>query len=357
MAGPGGSGGRPIRVGVIGAGFIAQVAHLHSLSRIDGVQLAGLAEPHEELRDAVARRFGINRAVGDYRELLYGGGIDAMVVSLPRGAQSLVVADALDHVPAVLSEKPMAMTLAEAQRMLAVARRSGALWGIGYMKRHDIGVRQFVKLINGLRSDGSLGPILDVRMRDACAEYGVAKPDHVRRNGQRPVRFPEAARAPEFVPHTLTSDYEYTVNVASHDLNLLRMLFGDALTVKSFHVQRGGAQHATLATGEFLIGLTVVPASVGHWDQRVDVVFAKGQASLVLPSPLARQASASIVLATARGLEEMTIPPADHVWAFEAQARAFIAAVASHGELEVSGEACVGDLELIDGLWRKVELN
>ncbi|HWK38133.1 MAG TPA: Gfo/Idh/MocA family oxidoreductase [Hyphomicrobium sp.] len=352
-----GGSNRPIRVGVVGAGFIAQVAHLHSLSRIDGVHLVGLAEPHDDLRNAVAQRFGIDRAVRDYRGLLKSGGVDAVVVSLPRLSQSLVVADALNSVPAVLSEKPMAMTFAEAQHMLAVARRSGATWGVGYMKRHDVGVRRFAKLINGLRSDGSLGPILDVRMRDACAEYWVAKPDHVRRNGRRPVRFAEAACAPEFVPHDLSSDYEYTVNVASHDLNLLRMLFGDALTAKSFHVQRGGAQHATLATGDFLIGLTVVPASVGHWDQRVDVVFAKGQASLVLPSPLARQESASILLATARGCEEMKVAPADHVWAFEAQARAFIEAVASRGELEVSGEACVGDLELIDGLWRKVELN
>ena len=352
-----GGSGRPIRVGVIGGGFIAQVAHLHSLSRIDGVQLAALAEPHDELRNAVAHRFGIDRAVRDHRELLNSGAVDAVVVSLPRRAQSLVVADVLSNVPAVLSEKPMAMTLVEGQQMLAVARRSGAIWGVGYMKRHDVGVRRFAKLINGLRNDGSLGPILDVRMRDACAEYWVAKPDHVRRDGKRPVRFPEAACTPEFVPHTLTSDYEYTINVASHDLNLLRMLFGDALTVKSFHVQRGGAQHATLATGDFLIGLTVVPASVGCWDQRIDVVFAKGQASLILPSPLARQESASILLATARGLKEMKVAPGDHVWAFEAQARAFIAAVASRGELEVSGEACVGDLALIDSLWRKVELN
>jgi len=352
-----GGNGRPVRVGVIGAGFIAQVAHLHSLARIDGVELVGLAEPHEELRNAVAQRFGIDRAAGDYRELLSPGDLDAVVVSLPRRAQSLVVADALRSVPAVLSEKPMAMTFTEAQHMLAVARRSGAAWGVGYMKRHDVGVRRFAKLINGLRSDGSLGPILDVRMRDACAEYWAAKPDHIRRNGKRPVRFAEAVSAPDFVPHDLNSDYEYTVNVASHDLNLLRMLFGDALTAKSFHVQRGGAQHVILATENFLIGLTVVPASVGHWDQRVDVTFAKGQASLVLPSPLARQESASILLATAKGCEEIKVAPADHVWAFEAQARAFIAAVASRGELDVSGDACVGDVELIDGLWRKVELN
>jgi predicted dehydrogenase len=348
--------GTPVRIGMIGAGFIAQVAHLYSFSRIRGARVVALSEPHDGLRQAVASRFGIENSTSDYHALLDRTDVDAVVVCVPRRAQSLVVAEALVKAPAVLSEKPIAMTVDEAKRMIGIAEQSHTAWAVGYMKRHDVGVRGFAKLLTDLNREGSLGALLDVSMRDACAVYGVAAPDHVRREGKRPFYYPEAATVPDFVPADARSDYEYTVNVASHDINLLRMLFGDDLTVVSFSVRRAGAQHALLDAGAFSISLAAMPANVGRWDQRIDVTFAHGRASLVLPSPLARQESAFIVLESKGRSEERSVSPADHVWAFEAQAQAFVDAVTSGNEPENNGPATVADISLIDSLWRKAAI-
>ena len=345
-----------MRIGVIGAGFIAQVAHLHSLSRISEARLVALSEPHEGLRHAVARRFGIENTTPDHRALLDRTDLDGVIVCVPRRAQSLVVADALAKVGAVLSEKPMAMTLDEAQRMIALANSEHTAWTVGYMKRHDRGVRRFAKLLTAMRNEDSLGAILDVSMRDACGVYGVDVPDHICRDGKRPIRYSEAPTAPDFVPDDRRVDYEYTVNVASHDINLLRMFFGDALAAEQFSVRRGGAQHALLDAGAFPISLTVMPANLGRWDQLIDVTFARGRASLILPSPLARNESASIVLESKGRSEETRVSPTDHVWAFEAQARAFIDSITSGSEPENSGAASIADIALIDSLWRKADL-
>ena len=95
--------------------------------------------------------------------------IDGVVICVPRRAQSLLVTEFISENQAVLSEKPMAMTLAEAEGMVEKAQRSGARWMVGYMKRHDRGVQRFARLLSELRASGELGEILHVGMRDFCA--------------------------------------------------------------------------------------------------------------------------------------------------------------------------------------------
>ena len=345
----------PLRIGVIGAGFIAQVAHLYALSQIPEARIVALAEPDDGLREAVSRRFGIPSAVCAYQELLDRTDIEALVICVPRRAQSLLVAEALSEARAVLSEKPMAMTLEEATRMVSIARHSGASWTIGYMKRYDVGVRRFDDLLISLHASGELGTIVDVHMRDFCGTYGVAAPAHVRREGSRQIRYPEAPAAPDFIPDSLHGKYEYTLNVASHDINLLRCFFGDGIKPNRFSVRTNGVQRMTFEAGDFSIDLVVAPVDVGRWDQRLDVTFERGRLSLVIPSPLARQESSTIFLERSGVTQAITVPASEHIWSFEAQARSFIESVRRGTEMVTSGTACLADIAIIDSFWKRVE--
>src|ERR1700686_3042659 len=91
----------PVRIGVIGAGFIAQVAHLYALSGIPEARIVALAEPDDGLREAVSRRFGIQSAYSAYQEVLNRTDIEALVICVPRRAQSRLVAEALSKARAV----------------------------------------------------------------------------------------------------------------------------------------------------------------------------------------------------------------------------------------------------------------
>jgi hypothetical protein len=224
------------------------------------------------------------------------------------------------------------------------------------MKRHDAGVKLFASLLRDLVDGGAWGSILDVDMRDFCVTYGVPIPAHERRSSARPVRYPEGPRLPDFVAPECAQAYEYTNNVASHDINLLRLLFGDDLKPLSLRARAGGAQRAVLDAGRFAIALTLGPGDMGAWDQVLCVTFEKGRAILILPSPLARQESASIELIHATGrTEQIRIPNKDHVWSFEAQARSFARSVSSGTEPVASGSASIADLALIEGLWKTVD--
>src|SRR6266404_5223536 len=78
----------PVRIGVIGAGFIAQVAHLYALSRIPEARVVALAEPDDGLRKTVSQLFGIESAFCAYQEIFDRGDIEALVICIPRRAQS-----------------------------------------------------------------------------------------------------------------------------------------------------------------------------------------------------------------------------------------------------------------------------
>jgi predicted dehydrogenase len=344
-----------LRIGVIGAGFISQIAHLYALSRIQEARVVAIAEPHDQLRNEVSRRFEIQEAVSDYRDILNRSDIDALVICVPRRAQSCVVTEALSSSQAVLSEKPMAMTLEEATNMVSIAERSGTTWMVGYMKRYDTGVQHFARQLSSLRASGELGAIIDVTMRDFCGSYGVTPPDHVRRDGPRPIRYPESPHAPDFVAKDLRKDYEYTVNVASHDINLLRLFFGEQISPIALQVTRQGSQRAVFDAGGFTIDLTVAPVDIGRWDQRLDVTFARGRLSLILPSPLARQESASVRIERPGSMHVITIPASENIWSFEAQARTFVEAAKLRAVTVSSGAASLADLAIIVGLWKVVE--
>jgi predicted dehydrogenase len=141
---------RPARVGVVGAGLIAQVAHLPLLrAREDDFALTGLAEPHEPTRRRVAARFGIPVATAAQRELLTATELDAVLIASPNGAHADQVLEALDAGLHVLVEKPLCLSVEDAERIVAARDRAGRVVQVGYMKRYDPAVEALLDELDG----------------------------------------------------------------------------------------------------------------------------------------------------------------------------------------------------------------
>jgi predicted dehydrogenase len=127
-----------IRVGVVGGGLIAQAEHLPYLSSLqDRFSIAAIAEPSATVREALATRYGINGVYTDHRSLLDAGGLDAVVVCSPHGTHAEIVLAALDAGLHVFVEKPMCITLADADAIVAARDRAGKVVQVGTMKRYD----------------------------------------------------------------------------------------------------------------------------------------------------------------------------------------------------------------------------
>ena len=118
--------------------MIAQAMHLPHLNELqDRFVVSALAEPSEHVRTALSARFGIAGGFADWRKMLGETPLDAVVVCSPAGTHVEIVRAALELGLHVFCEKPLAITLADIDRIIEARERAGRVVQVGYMKRHD----------------------------------------------------------------------------------------------------------------------------------------------------------------------------------------------------------------------------
>jgi predicted dehydrogenase len=149
---------KPVRIGVLGTGAIAQVSHLPILSRMKGVELAGVADTDRAKAKTIAQRFGVPRIATSAEEMLAWDDLDAVVVCTPSHLHQEHVIAALEAGKYVLCEKPLALTSAGAEQILATPGASDRLV-VGMNQRFRADALTLKPFIAG----GELGEIFYLR--------------------------------------------------------------------------------------------------------------------------------------------------------------------------------------------------
>jgi predicted dehydrogenase len=155
------AGSRPLRVGIIGAGSIAR-AHAHGY-RAAGAQIVGIADIDPVTLETRSAEWSVKHAFRDYRDLLALPGLDAVSVCTPNAAHhgpTLAAAAAGKH---VLCEKPISLSLTEADEMIAACREAGVVLQVD----HHLRSNRAVERARGMIDAGELGPIAFIRLRQA----------------------------------------------------------------------------------------------------------------------------------------------------------------------------------------------
>jgi predicted dehydrogenase len=262
-------------VAVIGAGAIGRM-HIERCLRHDDVTLAGVADPTDAAR-AWASGLGVCWCA-DYRELLDRSGAQAVIVATPNATHADVGIDCIDRGLPVLMEKPVADTLAEAQRLCAHAEAAGVPLMVGHQRRHNPILRRARELVVG----GLLGrPVSATVMATWLKPEAYFDMAWRRQVGGGPV----------------------LINLI-HDIDLLRFLLGEVASVQAvtsnavrgFEVEDTAAVLLRFACGA-LATISVSDTAVAPWNwdlaageaahyarQAVDTHFLSGtEASLTLP--------------------------------------------------------------------------
>ena len=132
-----------VRIGVVGVGGMGN-AHCNSLPNVENCEFVGVADLRLEAAEAVAEQHQI-RAFQDYQELF--DLVDGVVVATPPVAHTQVVVDAAEAGVHAFCEKPLSLTLAEADTMIAASDKAGTHLMVGQVLRfypvHELG-RQMV---------------------------------------------------------------------------------------------------------------------------------------------------------------------------------------------------------------------
>lgn len=149
-----------LRLGIVGAGAVLQVAHLPILKKQRAIAVKALCDSDVPKARALASRFGVADVYDDIEELLGHEELDALLICTPNHLHEPHIMAGLSAGLDVMVEKPAALTSQGAQRILKAADRSKrqVMVGMNHRYRPDVqAIRSFVQAgelgeINGIRA-------------------------------------------------------------------------------------------------------------------------------------------------------------------------------------------------------------
>jgi predicted dehydrogenase len=136
-----------VRVAVIGVGHLGR-HHARIASTLEGVELVAVVDTDPERAAAAAAATGAP-AFADFRAVI--GRVDAVTIAVPTEQHRDIALPFLQHGIAVLVEKPMARTVADARELVAAARASGATLAVGHTERYNPAVSAVLPLVTSPR--------------------------------------------------------------------------------------------------------------------------------------------------------------------------------------------------------------
>jgi predicted dehydrogenase len=189
---------RDFKIGCVGAGFIMADVHLAAYAEA-GFPVVAIASRTPAKAAAVAKRWHIGRVHPTPEALMEDSGVEIVDLAFPPDQQPAMIRHALGqpHVKAILAQKPLALDLAEAERIEAECRDAGKVLSVNQNMRFD----QSMRVLKQLLDRGDLGEpvIATIEMRA--------------------------------IPHwqDFLRDYDRLtlLNMSIHHLDVLRFLFGD----------------------------------------------------------------------------------------------------------------------------------
>jgi predicted dehydrogenase len=143
-----------LKVGVVGIGFVG-AAHVDAIRRVPSAEVVAVASSTPERARRHADELGIDRAYGDYRQLVADPDVDVVHTCTPNVWHFPINRAILAAGKACFSEKPLTMTAAEAAELVSIARASGAPSAVNFNHRGFPQVQEARALV----AAGQLGPI------------------------------------------------------------------------------------------------------------------------------------------------------------------------------------------------------
>ncbi|MDP7054172.1 MAG: Gfo/Idh/MocA family oxidoreductase [Alphaproteobacteria bacterium] len=348
------AGAAPVKIGMVGVGYIGQIAHLANYDGMAGCEVTAVADIRPGLRDAVQAHYGIPQAYATHRELLDNSGVDAVVAVTRRHHVGPVALDCLRAGKHLLTEKPMAATLQQAEKLVAAAETSGAHYAIGYMKRHDEGVQLARGLIEDLVASGELGPLTFARFYCFQGHHFYDRATAVGLGEDRPEDLESWAVAPDWLPPELHDGYDNFMNVFAHDINLMRYLLGATPKASHLDYRSQAGSVALFDCGDFPAAFEFGMYEHDNWCEGVEIFFQRGHMTIELPPPLLKNVPARVTLHRAESGDQVETFEVGQGWSFQRQAQAFIDDLREDRESIVGGRDSLEDLRVIEELWKRL---
>jgi predicted dehydrogenase len=277
---------KKLRIGFVGVGFMGQAAHLRNYATLGDCEVVALAESREDLGRNVAARYGVPRVYPTAAALIASEKLDGIVASQQFRRHGIMIEQLLRAGVPIFIEKPLAASLAIAERLAAADKEAGGKVMVGYHKRCDPATIYAKAEIDRLKRTGELGKMKYVRMTMPPGDW-IA-------NGTFDTIFESQASAPmdmDSPDATLSvkdaDSFLMFVNFYVHQVNLIRYLLGENYTLS--YVDPSGVVIVGHGLNSGIpVTLETAPYSTTlDWQEVALVCFERGYVKICLPAPLA----------------------------------------------------------------------
>lgn len=344
-----------LRVGIVGCGEVTQVMHLPSLAQLaDQFTVTALCDVSQQVLQAVGERWRVPKQYQDYRDLLAQPDVDAALIANPNAYHARAAVAAIEAGKHVLIEKPMCITLREADEIIAAQARPGVTVQVGYMRRYAPAFIEACQLLP------QLGPIRLARVHDVLgwnslftrdtsrSVRGDDLPAEVAAESQR-LQNELIVEAIGEVPEELRSAYGLLLGLSSHDISAMRELLGMPKRVLYAAARKDGLYlSAAFDYGAYVCQFETGIDNIPRFDVHLEVYGLDRLLRVEYDTPYVRNLPIRLFVTEANG-KGGVIERAEHpAWgdAFVSQWRAFYENVAEKRNPKTSPADFRKDLEL-----------
>jgi predicted dehydrogenase len=317
------------------------------------------------VRDALGARYGIPGLHADHRSLIDAGGLDAVVVCSPAGTHARVVLDALDAGLHVFVEKPMCITVRDADAIVAARDRTGLVVQVGTMKRFD---PAYEAMLAELPDSAEDLRYVSVVVNDPEFAPFFPPGDIVRGDAPRAVIEASVSAEREQVGEAVGADDPDTVRAFSesylgsmiHDLNVVHGLLermGEPLPAAVVDAAWWNGGRAVtgalrLANGARWDNAWIQLLDTFEYRETITLYFADSVRSLLFPSPWQKQRPTVYRRAERHDGTNRAIETESYEEAFSRELDAFHACIADGAECRTPPEQARRDIEVLTAMFR-----
>lgn len=156
-----------LRAGIVGAGYITKELHLPVLKNLGNVEVTALCDRNVSLAKEVSSRFKIKHVFYDVADMLTKEKLDLVDICTPPKTHSFLAIQAMEAGCHVLVEKPMAVSVREANEMVDSSRKCGVKLCVVHQNMFNPAVMRARCLVEG----GVIGKLLSVDVRTFESKY------------------------------------------------------------------------------------------------------------------------------------------------------------------------------------------
>jgi predicted dehydrogenase len=139
--------GKILKIGILGAGPIAQFAHFEACRKAENAQLYAICDVAESLRERMAAIHQPEKVYHDFETMLEDPALDAVILAVPDSLHASTAIKAIQAGKHVLVEKPAGVSVDELESVREVLSQSRVVFQVGHMKRFDPGLVAAKKFI------------------------------------------------------------------------------------------------------------------------------------------------------------------------------------------------------------------